>query len=682
VFVAVLLARVTRRFASASAALVVVVAASCSGGVASNTTAEPGGTTTAASTTTVAVAASQPAPEFPDGLEWLNTERPLSFAALRGKIVLLDFWTYGCINCIHIIPDIERLEREFPDELVVIGVHSAKFTNEGDPANLRSAIVRYGIDHPVVNDRDFAVWREWGVDAWPTLTLVDPAGNVVGGYSGEGIYPVFQPEIQALVDQFDPAGGIDRTPLDLSPESLPDTVLSFPGKVLADTTGGRLFIADTNHQRVVVADIATGEVLDVAGSGLRGFADGAFAAAEFDQPQGMALSADGHTLYVADLGNHAVRELDLVGRTVGTLVGTGEQASAYPPNAGTAPHVALSSPWDLARVDDTLYVAMAGSHQIWKIELSNGSVEPFAGTGREGVIEGPRRTADLAQPSGLAYDGMGRLFFADAESSTIRWVDLADGGEVGMLAGRDGLFSFGDLDAAGSAALLQHPLGVAFALGRVFVADTYNSKIKEIDPTTGLVTTLAGGEQGWSDGASPKFSEPGGLSFSGGLLYVADTDNHVIRRVDPATGSATTIVLHGIERFPAAVDEGGVPTVSLPPATVAAGMGALTLDVNIPAGYVLNDTAPFSVTWNGVAGVADVQDPSLTAVAPEFPLVFPATFGDGSGTITGDLTVYYCLEGETGLCLIDRVRLEVPVSVGAVTATDIPISYTVPDPPG
>jgi DNA-binding beta-propeller fold protein YncE len=671
---------VIRRLAAVTLAGALLGACGSAGAPApSSTTVAPGTTTTTPSGS----GDRRQAPEFPDGLEWLNTDRPLSIAGLRGKVVLLDFWTYGCINCIHIIPDLERLEREYPDELVIIGVHSAKFTNEAETDNIRNVIARYGIDHPVVNDRDFAVWNQWGATGWPTLVLVDPAGGVVGGFSGEGIYPIFQPVIDSVVADFDARGLLDRTPLDLSPVRLPDTVLSFPGKVLADPAGGRLFVADTNHQRVVIADLLTGEVRDVAGSGLRGYAEGAFEAAAFDQPEGMALSDDGTILYVADLGNHAIRAVDLADRTVTTLVGTGEQAENYPPSAGVGPSVALSSPWDLVRVGDTLYVAMAGSHQIWRVEISTRVTEPFAGTGREGVTEGPRRAVDLAQPSGLAYDGAGRLYFADAESSTIRWVDLAAGGESGVLAGSgNGLFDFGDVDGTGTEARFQHPLGVAFMDGTLYVTDTYNSKVKAIDPTTGSVTTISGGVQGWADGGAPAYSEPGGLSSANGVLYVADTNNHVIRRVDPATGSADTIVLFGIERFPVASEDAGVTTVMAPPATVGTGPGTVTVDLTLPDGEVLNDIAPLSIEWDG-SGVVDFGDAgSYGVVAPDLPITLPVTFHPGTGTVTADLTVYHCREGESGLCLIDRVRLVIPVTVTVGGPADLRVAYAVAGPVG
>ncbi|MBO9309769.1 MAG: thioredoxin family protein, partial [Chloroflexi bacterium] len=199
------------------------------------------------------------APDFPAGLDWLNVPEPLSMAQLRGKVVLLDFWTYGCINCIHVIPDLKRLEAEFPDELVVIGVHSAKFSNEGETENIRYIVKRYGITHPVVNDRNFVMWQAYGVRAWPTFMLIDPQGKILGYYSGEGVYEAMQPVIAGMIAEFDAKGLIDRTTLRLTPEAArrAPSLLAFPSKVLADARGKRLFIADTNHNRVIVADLET-----------------------------------------------------------------------------------------------------------------------------------------------------------------------------------------------------------------------------------------------------------------------------------------------------------------------------------------------------------------------------------------------------------------------------------------
>ena len=317
-----------------------------------------------------------PAPDFPRGLEWLNTDRPLALSQLRGKIVLLDFWTYGCINCIHVIPDLERLEEEFAAEIVVIGVHSAKFDQESSTENIRQIILRYGLEHPVVNDHDFEIWKSFGVNAWPTLYAIDPGGGVVGYHSGEGVYEILQPVITDLIAEFE--GSIDRTPLGLKLESegLPETVLSFPGKVTGDP--GRLFISDTNHNRIVQTDL-DGTVQAVYGTGQPAYVDGDVDSAAFNQPQGTALSSDGSVLYVADTENHVVRSVELATGIVGTVAGTGYKG--WPPSTGEAVATALNSPWGLELAGDQLYIAMAGTHQIWSLDLLSGIVGPFAGSG-------------------------------------------------------------------------------------------------------------------------------------------------------------------------------------------------------------------------------------------------------------------------------------------------------------
>ena len=536
-------------------------------------------------------------PEFPAGLDWLNTDGPLTLAQLRGKVVILDFWTYGCINCMHVIPDLKRLEKEYPNELVVIGVHSAKFANESDTENIRRIILRYGLEHPVVNDRDFKVWRAWGVQAWPTLFIIDPAGKVVSRYSGEGVYHVFKPIVQSLTKHSENSGLLRLTKdtesrgipivqslmkdtessgipivqslmkhsesngirflkrMPLPPQglqkSVPENALSFPGKILADEAGARLFIADTNHHRIVVADIASGEVLNAIGNGHAGFRDGDFREVTFDHPQGMVLAGDGQTLYVADTGNHAVRVANLLTEEVSTLVGLGFQADWYPREGSVAPDVALNSPWDLELAGDQLYIAMAGAHQIWAMDLSSKMIGPLAGSGREGTKDGPLADAELAQPSGLTLDGKGRLYFADSEGSSIRWADISRSNVrvVTLVGSGASLFDFGDIDGVGRDARLQHPLGLVYYENMLYVADTYNSKIKRVDPETKEVRTFLGYSHGWRDGNAPLFYEPGGIDAAGGKLYVADTNNHVIRVIDLETEETSTMVLKGLERF-------------------------------------------------------------------------------------------------------------------------------------
>lgn len=607
-----------------------------------------------------------PAPEFPAGLDWLNTDRPLSLEQLHGKVVVLDFWTYGCINCIHIIPDLERLETEYADELVVIGVHSAKFDTEGNTENIRQTVLRYGIEHPVINDSDFVVWRSYGAQAWPTLFIIDPAGNVVGWHAGEGVYDLFEPVIASLVAEFDAKGQIDRTPLALKLEAagLPETVLSFPGKVTVDGARERMFIADTNHNRIVQAAL-DGTVQAVYGSGEQGLTDGPALTARFNAPQGMAVSNDGSTLYVADTNNHAVRTVDLTSGTVATLTGTGAQAP-WPPAGGPLPVTPLASPWDLELDGDRLYVAMAGTHQIWLIDLAAATAEPFAGSAIEGTRNGPAALAELAQPSGLALAGDGRLYFADSESSSIRWVDTTSL-DVGVSAGSDtDLFTFGDVDGTGTAARLQHPLGVAVVGDMVWFTDTYNSKLKTVDEATLDVRTVAGDTAGWRDGPDPLFFEPGGLDAWDGVIYVADTNNHSIRTYDITTGATATLVLRGIEAFlpPAGTDGYRGTIVELPPVAVAAGSGRVLLDVIIPDGYKVNPDAPSRFDWS-VDGPGVVVAPTAGGVVidPVFPYAVGATFS-ADATLTTDVSVVYCEEVAQEICLIEQVRIVAPIVVG------------------
>jgi DNA-binding beta-propeller fold protein YncE len=477
-----------------------------------------------------------PAPDFDGADGWLNTASPISINDLKGHVVLLDFWTYCCINCMHVFPDLKFLEDKYKDQpFVVVGVHSGKFDQEKDAQHIRNAVLRHNIEHPVAVDSAYKVWNAYGVRAWPTLVLIDPEGNVIGGLSGEGHRETLDAAVARVLDQHKAKGTLAAKPLTFKREreTFKSGTLEFPGKVLADAAGKRLFIADTNHHRILVADLE-GKVSDVIGMAVVGLKDGSFNEAQFHQPQGMALSADGKTLYVADTENHAVRAADLQKRTVTTLAGTGKQTYERRPK-GLAKETALSSPWDVALVGDTLFVAMAGTHQIWKLNLKDRTIALHAGSGPESAIDGPNREATFSQPSGFATDGK-VLYVADSESSTIRAVETTDGGQTSSVAGSNNLFGFGLVDGSGKKARFQHPLGVALhGPNELFVADSFNNVIRRIDLKTGEVTRWLG--TGKADPGAEKpdeigFYEPGGLSVAGDTLYVADTNHHRIVAVD------------------------------------------------------------------------------------------------------------------------------------------------------
>jgi len=614
------------------------------------------------------------APELEGGIAWLNTDQPLTLARLKGKVVLLDFWTYCCINCMHIIPDLKKLEAKYANQLVVIGVHSAKFSNEGESDNIRQAILRYEIEHPVVNDREFLIWRRYGVRAWPTQVLIDPEGYVVGGISGEGHYDTLDQVIGELVNDHRSRGTLNEEPLRLALEKarFSAPVLSFPGKILADPERDRLFIADSNHNRILITTKG-GKVMDVAGSGEIGAADGMFATATFNHPQGLAL--DGDLLYVADTENHLIRRLDLKARTVATIAGTGTQAlGRY--RRGPAREVELSSPWDLVLEKGILYIAMAGSHQIWAMNLQHGEIGPYAGSGREARIDGPLMQAALAQPSGITADGT-NLYVADSEISSIRSVSLDPKGHISTIVGLD-LFEFGDVDGQGEVVRLQHPLGVAHHNGVLYVADTYNHKIKTIGPRLGTAVTFLGtGTPGLRDGETAQFYEPGGVSVADGKLYIADTNNHAIRVADLHTKHVTTLQLTGL------INGAGVSMaevwpnleeVSLPGQTLRTGQSRLTLNVEIPAPYKLNPGSPLEYQVE-VSGASPQAGRRTTMKDGQFPLQIPLALAAGTAQVRVAVSFVYCRDGDEGVCVIKSLRWTIPVQTASTGEEEIRIDH-------
>ena len=450
-------------------------------------------------------------PEFPAGLDWINVDDPLTLNGLVGKIVILDFWTYGCINCLHVIPVLEQVEKKFADEVVVIGVHSAKFETEGVTENLRQIVQRYEIHHPVINDHEFDVWRTFGANAWPTVVIIDPRGFGVIRQSGEIPFEAFDSYLTGMIDHYDGIDEsiIDRTPLELALEGAgdPGTPLLFPGKVLADEENERIFIADSSHNRIVVVDLPTREIVDIIGTSARGFTDGSFDEATFDKPQGMAL--DGNLLYIADVNNHVIRLADLAAREVITVAGNGMMGRGrieFGMKVDNPLGVSLRSPWDV-EFDDMgrLHIAMAGTHQLYIYEPDSNLLYPSVGNGREANLNNVSlANAELAQPSGLYYAGDGKLYFADSESSTIRLADF-ENDLVTVVSGTtdNHLFKFGDVDGELGENLLQHALGVdGGPNGEIFIADTYNSRIKVIPVgETGTQTLYGlGGAGGYADG--------------------------------------------------------------------------------------------------------------------------------------------------------------------------------------
>ncbi|MDK1473182.1 NHL domain-containing thioredoxin family protein [Streptomyces sp. 549] len=433
------------------------------------------------------------APELVGKGGWLNTGgKDLTLADLRGKIVIADFWTFCCVNCLHVLDELRELEEKHRDTVVIVGVHSPKFVHEAEHQAVVDAVERYGVHHPVLDDPELTTWKQYAVRAWPTLVVIDPEGYVVAQHAGEGHAHAIATLVAELEAEHAAKGTLRRGDGPYVPPEPVAGDLRFPGKAVA-LPGGTLLVSDsTRHALVELA--ADGEtVLRRVGTGQRGLTDGPAEHAEFSEPQGLALLPDG-SVAVADTVNHALRRFVPATGEVTTLAGTGRQWWQGSPTDGPALDVALSSPWDVAWFDGRLWIAMAGVHQLWTYTPDGdggaGTVAVAAGTTNEGLVDGPAAEAWFAQPSGLAVSADGeRLWIADSETSALRWIDRE--GAVRTAVGT-GLFDFGHRDGDAAQALLQHPLGVtALPDGSVAVCDTYNHALRRYDPATGEVSTLA-----------------------------------------------------------------------------------------------------------------------------------------------------------------------------------------------
>ncbi|XP_043841386.1 NHL repeat-containing protein 2 [Dromiciops gliroides] len=665
-------------------------------------------------------------PEFPEGLEWLNTEGSISvYEDLCGKVVVLDFFTYCCINCIHLLPDLHALEHKYTDEdgLLVVGVHSAKFPNEKILDNIKSAVLRYNITHPVVNDADAILWQDLEVSCWPTLVILGPRGNILFSLVGEGHREKLFLFTSMALKYYKDRGQIkdNKIGIKLYRDSLPPSSLLFPGKVTVDDVSHRLVIADTGHHRILVVR-KNGQIQHSIGGPNSGRKDGTFLESTFNSPQGVAIK--NNIIYVADTENHLIRKIDLETEMVSTVAGIGIQGTDKEGGA-KGEEQPISSPWDVvfgtsvSEVcrDDILWIAMAGTHQIWalllddgrlpkKSELTKGTCLRFAGSGNEENRNNayPHK-AGFAQPSGLSVaseEPWNCLFVADSESSTVRTVSLKDGAVKHLVGGeRDpmNLFAFGDVDGAGINAKLQHPLGVTWDKKRnlLYVADSYNHKIKVVDPKTKNCTTIAGtGEASniiSSTSIESTFNEPGGLCIGedGNLLYIADTNNHQIKVMDLETKNISVLSIISSET---AVVDGpflekqetiklpklpkSSPNIKLLPLTVSPGQNLqFILRLDLPSEAKLTEGAPsfWFLTAEGNEWLLEGQTPSgeirSLSKQPVISLKIPCSCLSFEVVVSICVCLYYC-SADSSACMMKGILFSQPLQIANTYHSNIP----------
>jgi thiol-disulfide isomerase/thioredoxin len=477
------------------------------------------------------------APELIGKGGWLNAGgKDLTLADLRGKCVVVDFWTFCCVNCLHVLDELRELEEKHRDTVVIVGVHSPKFVHEAEHQAVVDAVERYQVHHPVLDDPELATWKQYAVRAWPTLVVIDPEGYVVAQHAGEGHAHAIAKLVEELEAEHGAKGTLRRGDGPYVPPEPVASDLRFPGKALL-LPSGNILVSDTTRHQLVELEPDGETVVRRIGSGERGFGDHAFS-----EPQGLALLPDGMVI-VADTVNHALRIWDPAGGAIETVAGTGNQWWQGSPTSGPALDVDLSSPWDVAWWAGKVWIAMAGVHQLWTYDPATGTVEVAAGTTSEGLVDGPAAEAWFAQPSGLAATE-DRLWVADSETSALRWVERdGDGFRVRTAVGT-GLFDFGHRDGAADQALFQHPLGVtALPDGSVAVSDTYNQALRRYTPShqegePGEVTTLA-----------TDLREPSGAVLIGEDIVVVESARHRLTRLRlPEEAVRVDAVAHRTQR--------------------------------------------------------------------------------------------------------------------------------------
>ncbi|MTA92433.1 MAG: redoxin domain-containing protein, partial [Actinobacteria bacterium] len=439
------------------------------------------------------------------GDTWFGTTNPrLGIADFKGRFLLLDFWTLCCVNCHHVLAELRPVEEKFKDVLTVVGVHSPKFEYEKLPESVAAAIARHEVHHPVLNDPNMTTWQSYGVRAWPTLVLVDPKGDIIATYSGEGHAHAIEALLEKLVPSYEAGGylvrgaGLYKAP---APSSL---ALKQPGKIVAVPaeyrdllSGAELLISNSGgHNLVGLTSVNLVDPVITIGAGVRGSKDGNYEAACFAEPYGAVFlekelaSKVGAHLLVADTANHLIRAINLETKSVFTIAGTGEQWMQADATTGPALEVKLSTPWDIEVFEGELLIAMAGEHRIWKYDFQNKALGIFAGTTNEGLVDGKLTKAWFAQPSALVQSKItpSKVWLIDAETSALRCIE---NGKITSQIGK-GLFDFGHVDGPADEALLQHPVGIIeLPDGNLLIADTYNSAIRKYSPATNSVATIA-----------------------------------------------------------------------------------------------------------------------------------------------------------------------------------------------
>ena len=590
--------------------------------------------------------------------EWLNVSEPLKASNLEDRVILLDFWTYACVNCMHMIPEIKKLEEEFGSKLTVIGVHSGKFDNEKNVEGIRNAIVKYDISHPVVNDSKFNIWNNFKVKSWPTLILIGPNGQIKGTYVGEGTSQQIREDVTKLVKKY--RYSLNRDPLPIVPEKnkIVGHVLSFPSKLeyvkdfeskgIAKTPA--ILISNSGKNTIIVSSLS-GDILLEIGSGKKGLTDGTIGSASFNNPHGLLYKNS--VIYVADTGNHALRKIDLKKNEVSTIAGSGARGQILL-ESKTAKESDLASPWDLEFFPDknNIIIANSGTHQLLKYDITKEAISPFAGNGVEGIIDGSYPKNNLAQPSAINIFSE-KLYFIDSETSSLRVADK--NGLVKTLIGSD-LFKFGHKNGPAKEALMQHPVGLAVDDTGIYIADTHNSIIRKYDVSQATISDYSGSGKKNSDiGSNLKnvsYNEPEDIVAVLDKFYIADTNNNRILVINRNSGDVSVLdVMPPLKLQKQGMLEYLPNLNNLPDKTVKSDVN-ISLLMRLPDGWKINEEGPsfinlLEISKNEAILIASYDWNSVKTGEIKLPKL-----DDGKNYYLQG-TIYYCQNKRGSICLIN-----------------------------
>lgn len=598
--------------------------------------------------------------------QWLNLSRPLETSDLKGRIILLDFWTYACVNCIQALPEIKKMEQQFGSKLTVIGVHSGKFDNEKDPRAIRKAVLKYDITHPVINDSQLKIWNNFEIKAWPSFVLINPHGDVEKIYSGENELLRVKKDIKKLIKKYKYQINRDALPIRLEKHDLIGNVLSFPTKLeyvnnfsYKSRHVPAIFISNSGQHNIVVTSLV-GDIILKIGSGKEGFEDGSFDVASFSSPQGLLYFAE--KLYVADKGNHALRVIDFKEGKVTTLIGSGQRGEVVENNGefSEAKDLELASPTDIEFFPnkETIAIANSGTHQILSYNLKSQKISILAGNGSEGIDDGKYPENSLAQTEDMSAYGH-KLYFIDSESSSLRSLD--ENGNVKTLIGKD-LFKFGHENGGIDKALMQHPLGLIVDDTGAYISDSFNHTIRKYDFSSGQIRDLIGAKKrgdGVGSASATQFDEPDGIVAVLDRFYVADSNNNRILTIGRGSLNSELLDVMPPLKLPKEGFLEYLPNLQKIAPIKVKSDSEILVKIEVKKGWKINEMGPSFINLLSMEKDREavmIESFDWQSVKKK-EMKFPKLKSGKNYLLQG--TIYYCEDKKNSLCYIKSYEQEI-----------------------